>query len=244
MTNNKLAQALQINKPTEMTTSDTSVTERLATKFGTTKERLYNVVRSTCKMEKATTEQFEAFLMVAEKYDLNPIMKQMWAYPERSGGIATMVGLDGWITIVNNNPQFDGYETTVQFDDKNMPFSATCTMWRKDRTRPTVKTIYMNEWRKPASTVWQSMPIHFIEMRAYIQCARMCFNISGILDGDAPTIDLSNKHPTAVNVGNSKLSQLLLPDDEPVDITHFSEETEDMVVPAEIIAQAEAMAQE
>ena len=31
---------------------------------------------------------------------------------------------------------------------------------------------------------------------------------------------------------------------EPVDITDFSEDTEDMVVPAEIIAQAEAMAQE
>ena len=162
--------------------SNTSVSERMATKYGTDKTRFYNIVKSTCKMEKATNEQFEAFLMIAEKYDLNPITKQLWAYPDRNGGIMTMVSIDGWITIVNQHPQFDGYESSIELDEKGIVISATCIMWRKDRARPTTKTIYVDEWKKDSSPVWKSMPKHFAEIRAYIQCARMCFNISGIED--------------------------------------------------------------
>lgn len=189
-----------------ITSRSTSVTERMAEKYGTDKGRFYNIVKATCRMDKSTNEQFEAFLMTAEKYDLNPIMKQMWAYPDRNGGIMTMVAADGWINIVNNRPEFDGYETSVVLDEKGYPVSATCTMWRKDRTRPTTKTVYIKEWIKESSPVWKQMPIHFIEMRAYIQCARMCFNISGIYDGDvtpaiegvkfADVIDVSSQDET------------------------------------------------
>lgn len=178
----------------------TSVTERLAEQYGTDKSRFYNIVKATCKMEKASNEQFETFLMNAERYGLNPLMKEMWAFPDRNGGIMTMVAVDGWIKIVNNQPTFDGYETSVLLDENGKPISATCTMWRKDRNRPTTKTVYVKEWIKESSPVWKTMPIHFIEMRAYIQCARMCFNISGIYDGDvAPiSINLDAKYPDAI----------------------------------------------
>lgn len=231
------------------TTQNTSVTERLANKFGTTKERLYNVIKSTCKLEKATNEQFEAFLMIAEKYDLNPIMKQIWGYPDRTGGIMAMVSLDGWINIVNNHPEYDGYETSVELDEKRKPISATCTMWRRDRTRPTVKTIYVHEWAKTSSP-WQSMPIHFAEMRAFIQCARMCFNISGgIHDGDLTPLDLSPQYPNAIEPETPKKSTIKLtpkstPIQEPVihDITDISSDGEDFEIPESVLAEADRLA--
>ena len=77
-----------------------SVTERLAAKYGSEKVRFYEVVKSTCRMEKATASQFEAFLLIAEKYDLNPLMKQMWAYPDRNGGIMTMVSIEDRKSVV------------------------------------------------------------------------------------------------------------------------------------------------
>jgi len=183
--------ALQIQKSTD-------VVERLATQYGTTREKFYGIVKATCKMEKATNEQFQTFLMIAEKYNLNPITKQMWAFPDRNGGIMTMVALDGWINIVNNHAQFDGYETSVQLDDKDKPISATCKMYRKDRKHAITKTIYVKEWIKTTSPVWQQMPIHFAEMRAYIQCARMAFNIDGIYDADVQPLDFSKKYPEAI----------------------------------------------
>lgn len=227
---------------TEVTISKHSgVTERLAEKYGTDKARLFNVIKATCKMEKATQEQFEAFLLVAERYNLNPLLKQLWAYPDRNGGIMHMVSLDGWISIVNSQPQFDGYETSIQLDDKGYPISATCTMWRKDRSRPTTKTIYINEWKKDTSPVWKQMPCHFIEMRAYIQCARMCFNISGINDDEIePEINnLSEKYPEAINT-NSPQPEKFNPE-----ISEIDPIEEELTIPQEIrdeISEFENMA--
>ncbi len=194
--------------------ANTDVIQRLANQYGTTREKLYAIVKATCKMEKASNEQFQAFLMIAEKYDLDPITKQMWAFPNtKTGGIDTMVSVDGWIKIVNNHPQFNGYETSVQFDDKDKPFSATCTIWRKDKERPTTKTVYFREWVKPSSPVWRDMPAHMLEIRAYIQCARMAFNISGIIDPET-------KYPDAINV-EGNISHETLKDNEEIDVQHY-----------------------
>ena len=136
-------------------------------------------------MEKASNEQFEAFLLTAEKYNLNPIMKQMWAYPDRSGGIQTMVSIDGWIQIVNSQESFDGFETNTNFGDDGKPLSSTCIIYRKDRNRPTTKTVHYSEWVNNSSPVWKNMPVNMLEHRAFIQCARFCFNITGIQDEQA-----------------------------------------------------------
>ena len=213
-----------------------SVTERLAAKYGSEKVRFYEVVKSTCRMEKATASQFEAFLLIAEKYDLNPLMKQMWAYPDRNGGIMTMVSIDGWISIVNNHPQFDGYETSHTLDANGSPVTATCTMWRKDRSRPTTKTIYVAEWKKDSSPVWKSMPIHFAEMRAFIQCARMCFNISGIVDEDA-NIELTARKTIEAEVVDTKPKKFI--PDEIIEAKTIENIVEEIVIKEEISAQAE-----
>lgn len=175
----------------------TSVLARLADKFQLSPDIFLSTIKATCKMGNATNEQFTTFLSVAESYNLNPLKKEIWAYPA-NGGIQAMVGLDGWISIVNSQKEFDGYETSVNFDDKGDLLSATCTMYRKDRARPTVKTVYLKEWVKGTNPVWKQMPTHFLEMRAYVQCARLCFNISGIQDAEAPVIDFSKKYPDAI----------------------------------------------
>ena len=41
-----------------------------------------------------------------------------------------MVGVDGWIRIVNEHPQFDG----IEFDAT--PEAVTARIYRKDRPRP------------------------------------------------------------------------------------------------------------
>ncbi len=128
-----------------------------------------------------------------------------------------IVSVDGWIKIVNNHPQFNGYETSVQFDDKKKPFSATCTIWRKDRERPTTKTVYFAEWVKASSPVWRDMPAHMLEIRAYIQCARMAFNISGIIDPET-------KYPDAINV-DANVSRETSEDEDVINVQHYMDLT-------------------
>lgn len=127
-------------------------------------------------------EQFAAFLMVAKKYDLDPITKQIFAFPSKGGGIQPVVSVDGWMTLINSHPQFDGMEFEDAFQDGKL-FSVTCRMYRKDRSRPVCVTEYMSECERNTDT-WRKWPARMLRHKAAIQAARYAFSFSGIMDED------------------------------------------------------------
>ena len=122
--------------------------------------------------------QMTALMVVANQYGLNPWTKEIYAYPDKQNGIVPVVGLDGWSRIINSNPQFDGMDFE-QNDD-----SCTCTIYRKDRTRPVRVTEYLSECYRAAfkskegyeiKGPWQSHPKRMLRHKAMIQCARLAF---------------------------------------------------------------------
>ena len=186
-----------------------TLSEKLASQYNLNKEMFINTVKKTIMPGAKSNEEITAFLSVADIYNLNPFTKEIWAFPTRSGGIMPMVSFDGWTKIVNAHSQYDGMEIQTMFDEKNKtkPFASTCTIYRKDRTRPTIKTVYYSEWVQEKSPVWRTQPIHMLEIRAFIQCARVAFSLSGIADPDAKFIDLhSSKTIDALNYKNKEYS--------------------------------------
>lgn len=128
-------------------------------------------------------EQFAAFLMVAKKYSLDPITKQIFAFPAKGGGIQPVVSIDGWLTMINSHPQFDGMEFDDVLDAENKLIAVTCRMYRKDRSRPVSVTEYMSECRRDTDT-WRKWPARMLRHKAAIQAARYAFSFSGIVDED------------------------------------------------------------
>lgn len=223
----------------------TGLIERMAQAAGLDKQIYFNTIKATCFTGNVnvTNEQFAAFLLVAEKYGLNPLTKEIWAYPSK-GGICPMVSYQGWCNIVSNNVDFDGVEIETSFEE-DKPFSSTCKIYRKSLSRPIVKTVYLKEWIKETSPVWKTQPTHFLEIRAYIQCARIAFGLSGIFDEDVPMIDIANnvtqiKNQSVNNLNaqiKEKKSKAIAP--EIVDVV-ISEN--DFEIDPAAIAQAETMA--
>lgn len=140
-----------------------------------------DTIRSTCLPATASNEEFAAFLMVAKEYGLNPITREIYAFPKKGGGIQPIVGIDGWMNLINSHPQCDGVEFDDQFDDKNNLTAITCRIFRKDRGRPTMVTEYMNECKRPTEP-WQKWPARMLRHKAAIQCARYAFGFAGIID--------------------------------------------------------------
>ena len=100
-----------------------------------------------------------------------------------------MVGVDGWAAIVNRQSQLNGIEFEEHFNDKGIIQAVTCKIHRKDCALPVVVTEYTHECRRD-TIPWQTMPIRMTRNRAFVQCARMAFSISGIVDDDeARTIE-------------------------------------------------------
>src|SRR5215510_3256911 len=88
---------------------------------------------------KFTDEEFAAFMMVAYEYKLNPILRQIYAYPKKGGGIQPVVSIDGWAHLVNTHPMFDGMAFTFDKEDGKL-VSCTCSLYRRDTNHPTVIT--------------------------------------------------------------------------------------------------------
>lgn len=129
----------------------------------------------------ATNEQLAAFCIVAREYGLNPFTKQVYAFPAKGGGIVPMVSVDGWASMVNSHPQFNGMNFRYERDETGFVYGVTCIMHRKDRAHPTVVTEFLDEC-KGTTIPWQKAPMRMLRHRAMIQCARLAFSFSGLYD--------------------------------------------------------------
>ena len=131
----------------------------------------------------ATNAELAIVTGVCATYGLNPLVKECAAFVS-GGKLSVVVMVDGWYKLVNRRPEFDGVEFDDKFDDKGNLASITCRMFIKGRERPVCVTEWMNECRDPKSSVWQKWPARMLRHKAYIQCARMAFGISELIDDD------------------------------------------------------------
>lgn len=143
--------------------------------------KLHSTLKNTV-FKGATDDELLALVVTANTYELNPILKELYAFPKKGGGITPMVGVDGWIKIANRQPNFDGMEVEVYGDGKT-PTHATGTIYLKDRSHPVRVTEYFEECKRNTDP-WTQMPRRMLRNKAIIQSIRLAFGVSGIHDED------------------------------------------------------------
>lgn len=139
-------------------------------------------LRDTVFPQAGGRAEFAAFLMVARKYGLNPITREIYAFPKKGGGIVPIVSIDGWCNLINSHPAFDGMDFEEQVDDAGELVSTTCRIYRKDRQHPIAVTEWLSECVR-ATEPWK-MKHRMLRHKATIQCARYAFAFAGIYDED------------------------------------------------------------
>ena len=98
--------------------------------------------------------EFRLFAEHCKSTGLNPFKKEVWAI-KAGGRLQVMTGINGFLAIANNHPQFDGMETEV--DNDNQPTKAICRVYRKDRRFPSEGIALMKEYGKD-TPIWRQMP--------------------------------------------------------------------------------------
>jgi RecT family len=171
-----------------------SLVEKFGAKWAVEPTKVLGILRGTAfKVKKdeppATDDELAQLMIVSDIYNLNPFLKELYAYRNKDGRIVPIVGYDGWIKLVQAQPQFDGEELIQGFDEDAAPDGKPkglyfeCRMYRKDRRVPTtIREYHFENYRK--TDPWDTMPHRMTRMRAYIQCARVCFGFGGIYDPD------------------------------------------------------------
>lgn len=155
--------------------------QSMADKYQLEPAQFAQTVRATCGMPTATAEQFAAFLIVAKTYNLNPVLREIWAFPSRAGGIVPIVSIDGWANIVNSHPLCDGFEFEMVSEDDEI--GCTCRIYRKDRKHPVAVTEWLSECVRDTA-IWKTMKKRMLRHKAFIQAARLAFGLAGIYDED------------------------------------------------------------
>lgn len=137
-----------------------------------------------------TNAQFATFVSIANKFKLNPLSKEIYAFPAKGGGIQPIVSIDGWLRIINTHPEFDGMVFDDVRDGANL-IAVTCRIFKKNCKHPIEVTEYMAECMPPSvangndsNSPWGRWPARMLRHKATIQAGRYAFGISGIIDPD------------------------------------------------------------
>lgn len=160
-----------------------SIIATMADRYSMAPAAFEATLRATVIPKECTREQFAAFLLVANEYGLNPILKEIYAFAAKGGGIQPVVGIDGWVRLMNEHPMMDGLEFDDHLDDKNQLTAISARIYRKDRSHPMVVTEYMSECRRNTEP-WKQWPQRMLRHKATIQAVRYAFGYSSILDAD------------------------------------------------------------
>jgi phage recombination protein Bet len=139
------------------------------------REVIDTIRQTVCKG--ATDAQLRMFLEVCKRTGLDPFLKEISFVAER--GII-MANRDGYLRVANQDPAFDGMETRVERDEWGMPIKAVCTVWRKDRSHPTICEAYYSEYNKQ-TPVWKQYPSAMIGKVAEVLALKRTFAINGVV---------------------------------------------------------------
>lgn len=135
-----------------------------------------------------TDAEFVSCCLVAREHGLNPLTKEIYFMRDKHGKIQAIVSVDGWIKKCNEHPQFDGIEFDEKIGADGSLTAITCSIFRKDRSRPTKITEYMSECRQPQRNgkdgPWQTTPNRMLRNRTICQTARVALGFAGIMDRD------------------------------------------------------------
>lgn len=179
----------------------------MSSRFNVEPGKLLATLKGTVFKEARTDEELMALCIVANEYGLNPLLKEIYAFPAKGGGIVPVVSVDGWIRIINSNAQMDGVEFEWDNAANGDPISCTAIIYRKDRTRPVKVTEYFSECVR-ATEPWK-MKHRMLRHKALIQCGRVAFGFGGVYDEDEANdikqaVAVEIKSPVFVPAGASQ----------------------------------------
>jgi phage recombination protein Bet len=187
-----------------------------AAKYGIDANKMVGILRATAfntgksngqPNPPATDEEIAALVVVSNIYNLNPFLKEIYAFRNKGGGITPIVGIDGWVRIVESQPTYQGEEMKNGFDDTLGPdgknplgFYYECFIHRSDRKFPVSRRQYYSENYRNTEP-WNMMPTRMLQHRAYIQSARAAFGLGGIYDEEegsriANAVDITPREGT------------------------------------------------
>lgn len=168
----------------ERSVADLPVIQDMAQRYGLDAGAFVFTFKAIAMPQPHTDPEFVSCCMVAYQHQLNPLTKEIYFMRTKAGPIQAIVSVDGWIKKCNEHPQYDGMEVVADKNPAGEIESMTISIYRKDRSRPTVITEYMDECKANGGPVWAKSPKRMLRNRTICQGGRVAFGFAGLMDRD------------------------------------------------------------
>jgi phage recombination protein Bet len=195
-TNRAVVAAEQRDKPK-------NALQALSERYGMSTGKLVDTLRATVFAAARSEAEFNALIVVANEYKLNPLLKEIYAFPAKGQGIVPMVSVDGWIRIMNEHPDFDGIEFVYHADEKGEIEAIESIIHHKRRAHPIQTTEFMVECKRETEP-WRKSPRRMLRHRALMQGARIAFGFAGIYVEDDTVIEADYTERGPVNLPSAQ----------------------------------------
>ena len=182
----------------------------------------------------ATNDEFQVFLELAKRYNLDPFKRQIFFLPDRRqnepGKI--MVSHAGLIHIAHSSEQWAGMKTYIIskngeekliVDDPKDIAGAVCYVFRKDWKEPLIHAVAFREYFKQNNSrmgPWYTMPQTMIKKVAEAGALRRAFDLGGlyieeemdtscvVYDAQEEQAEVKQKEPQKVAVPSAYITRL------------------------------------
>jgi phage recombination protein Bet len=171
------------------------------------------LIRKTIWKADLTEDEFTVAISIASKYQLDPMLGQIYVWKDPRKGLVSFVGINGLRLIAARSGQYDGSEVSCEMDAHGKILYSDAKVWRKDSQRAYTHRCYMSEFyqdNKPGT--WGKMPAQMLMKCSESHALKKAFpaEMSGLYIEDE--IDTEAKEPKDVTPKN----QLPKPEIDPV----------------------------
>jgi len=141
-------------------------------------------------MHELQDHEFNIIINLCETHNINPAHGMLYLRRNEHNHIFPTLTIDGWFKLVNDKDDCNGYifhESDVLVDIPQSGGVSTkafeyigCQIFRKGRDHAPVVKEYVLECINQFNAAWYSHTNRLLRHAAFIQCARMTYNLSGI----------------------------------------------------------------
>lgn len=168
----------------------------------------------------ANASEFAMFLEVCKSSGLNPFRKEIWfVKDQRTQAVQMMTGINGYWSIANSHPEFDGAETGMINSDGewvksvsgNDFIGAWCRVYRKDRRMPLEAEAMLSDYRKGFG-LWNSAPRIMIKKVAESIALRKAFpqQMNGLYTQEEMPANFSNEQEPVTPIAKPELTAVVV----------------------------------
>ncbi|HEF3199205.1 TPA: phage recombination protein Bet [Campylobacter coli] len=210
-------------KTTKNTKTTNTQNQAVSTSF--TQEKI-ELIKKHFFPNNATIVEMEYCLNIANKYNLDPFLRQIFFVPRRAqvkindkkewvDKIEPLVGRDGFLAIAHKTGKFGGirsYSEIKQFPRLNngkweyiQDLVAVCEVYRTDSDKPFVVEVAYNEYVQKretgeATSFWTTKPDTMLKKVAESQALRKAFNLSGLYSAEEMGVGMTESDNIIIDV--------------------------------------------